>query len=83
VLTSLETTRRLLTVEESTLSLGWGAEIAARAAEAAVRSPGGYAIRRSAALDLPIANSKPLEDAILPSVEGIVNTALELCRSGR
>jgi 2-oxoisovalerate dehydrogenase E1 component len=74
---SLHSTRRLLTVEEASLSLGWGAEIAARAAE----NIPGLGIRRSAALDVPIANSKPLEDATLPSVEDIVNTALEVSRA--
>jgi pyruvate/2-oxoglutarate/acetoin dehydrogenase E1 component len=94
LLTSLESTRRLLTVEESTISLGWGAEIAARAAESGNDSPHGgasqsrhhgghYAIRRAAALDLPIANSRPLEDAILPSVESIVELALSMTVQGR
>jgi pyruvate/2-oxoglutarate/acetoin dehydrogenase E1 component len=78
LLTSLQSTRRLLTAEEGSLSLGWGAEIAARAAEANIPE---LRIRRAAALDLPIANSKPLEDASLPSVDGIVHAALELCRS--
>jgi hypothetical protein len=32
-------------------------------------------------LDLPIANSKPLEDSILPSVDDIVKAALDLCRA--
>jgi pyruvate/2-oxoglutarate/acetoin dehydrogenase E1 component len=82
VLESLQTTRRLLTVEEAALSLGWGAEIAVRVAERS-NDQNHYYIRRAAALDLPIANSKPLEDAILPSVDAIVKTALELCRSGR
>jgi len=71
---SLRRTRRLLTVEEGTLTLGWGAEIAARAAEN-VRDA---QIRRVAALDLPVANSKALEDAILPSQESILQAALTL-----
>jgi pyruvate dehydrogenase E1 component beta subunit len=79
LLTSLESTHRLLTVEESALSLGWGAEIAARAAERSNDSSR-YTIRRAAAMDLPIANSKALEDAILPSVDDIVSAALDLCR---
>jgi len=81
---SLQTTGRLITVEEASLSLGWGAEIAARAAEwNAGTRPHAASIRRVAALDLPIANSKPLEDAILPSVKDIVSGALALCRSER
>ncbi len=74
--TSVAKTRRLLTVEEGTLTLGWGAEIAARSSEQ-VRD---LRICRVAALDLPIANSKSLEDAILPSQETIQNAALELIR---
>lgn len=73
---SLQRTRRLLTVEEGTLSLGWGAEVAAQAAE---RLPG-IAIRRAAALDLPIGNSKPIEDSILPSQESIVQMVLDLVK---
>ncbi len=75
LLDSLGCTRRLLTIEEGGLTLGWGAEIAARAAEAGID---GLRIRRAAALDLPIANSRPLEDAILPSVGGIVQAALDI-----
>jgi pyruvate/2-oxoglutarate/acetoin dehydrogenase E1 component len=71
---SLHRTHRLLTVEEGTQSLGWGAEVAARAAE----TLNGLRVRRVAAQDLPIANAKNLEDAILPSVQDIVQSALSL-----
>jgi pyruvate/2-oxoglutarate/acetoin dehydrogenase E1 component len=71
---SLERTRKLLTVEEGTLALGWGAELAARAGE----TMNGLKIRRVAALDFPVANARVLEDAILPSQESIVQTALNL-----
>lgn len=71
---SLGRTGKLLTVEEGTLTLGWGAELAARAVE----RMNGLQIRRVAALDLPIANAKSLENLILPSVQGIVNAALSL-----
>lgn len=71
---SVAQTRRLLTVEEGTLTLGWGAEIAARVAEQVHDAK----IRRVAALDLPIANSKSLEDVILPSEQSILDSALEL-----
>lgn len=73
---SLRRTRRLLTVEEGALSLGWGAEVAARAAEVLP----GIAIRRAAALDLPIGNSKTIEDAILPSQANLVQLALDLIK---
>jgi pyruvate/2-oxoglutarate/acetoin dehydrogenase E1 component len=69
---SLERTRKLVTVEEGSLSLGWGAEVAAQSAE----RMDGFRIRRVAALDLPVANSKSLEEKILPSVEEIVRIAL-------
>jgi hypothetical protein len=39
---------------------------------------GGYKFRRVTARNLPIANSRILEDAILPSVSDIVRTALSL-----
>ncbi len=71
---SVARTRNLLTVEEGTRSLGWGAEVAARMVEAV----DGLKVRRVAARDLPIANAKSLEDAILPSVKDIVNAALGL-----
>jgi pyruvate/2-oxoglutarate/acetoin dehydrogenase E1 component len=71
---SLARTRRLLTIEEGTLTLGWGAEVAARSSEAVE----GLRVRRVAALDLPIANSRPLEEAILPSQETIIQAALSL-----
>ncbi len=71
---SLRRTRRLLTVEESTLTLGWGAEVAARAAQVV----GGLRVRRVAALDLPIANARPLEDRILPSTQNVIQAALAL-----
>jgi pyruvate/2-oxoglutarate/acetoin dehydrogenase E1 component len=71
---SLRQTRRLLTVEEGTLSLGWGAEVAARSAQAL----DGLKVRRVAALDLPIANAKSLEDTILPSVKDILQSAVSL-----
>jgi pyruvate/2-oxoglutarate/acetoin dehydrogenase E1 component len=73
---SLRRTKRLLTVEEGTLTLGWGAEVAASAAE----NLPGTKIRRAAALNLPIANSKTLEDEILPSQEKIIAMALELVK---
>ena len=75
LLNSLRRTHHLLTVEEGGLSLGWGAEIAARAAEAGIEA---LQVRRVAALDLPVANSKPLEEAILPSQETIRQAALDL-----
>ncbi len=73
---SVKRTGRLLTVEEGTLSLGWGAEVIARLTETGLP----VQARRAAALDLPIANAKSLEDDILPSQEKIAQAALELYR---
>ncbi|HTX90994.1 MAG TPA: transketolase C-terminal domain-containing protein [Anaerolineales bacterium] len=72
---SLCRTGRLLTVEEGTRTLGWGAEVSARAAEAGIPN---LRVARLAALDLPIANSRPLEDAILPGVDAIRQAMLDL-----
>ena len=80
LLESLSRTHRLLTVEEGGLTLGWGAEIAARVAE---KGEGFHhsSIRRVAARDLPIANSRVLEDSILPSIADIKSAAQELIDS--
>ncbi len=72
---SLRATRHLVTVEEGTHTLGWGAEVAARAAEMGVNR---LRVARVAGRDLPIPNSRPLEDAILPSVADIVAAAVEI-----
>jgi pyruvate/2-oxoglutarate/acetoin dehydrogenase E1 component len=74
---SLQSTRKLLTVEEGTESLGWGAEVITRVVECN-NDLSGYNFRRVTARNLPIANSKTLEDVILPSVKDIVHTALSL-----
>jgi pyruvate/2-oxoglutarate/acetoin dehydrogenase E1 component len=73
---SLAKTRKLLTVEEGSSSLGWGAELLAQVVE---KTEGIHA-RRIAAADLPIANAKSLQDAILPSTQGIVEAALILMK---
>jgi pyruvate/2-oxoglutarate/acetoin dehydrogenase E1 component len=73
---SLRRTHHLLTVEEGTLTLGWGAEVAAQAAGLVPN----LILQRVGALNLPIANSKTLEDVILPSPEGIIRTALQMLK---
>ena len=73
---SAKRTKHLLTVEEGTLTLGWGAEVAAQTAGLVSN----LKFRRAAALDLPIANAKTLEDAILPSLDKIVQMALEVLK---
>ena len=80
LLDSITHTHTLLTVEEGGMTLGWGAEIVARVAECGIPA---LTIKRVAAMDLPIATSKPLEDEVLPSVQGIVKAALELSERKR
>lgn len=73
---SLQRTRRLLTIEEGTFSLGWGAEQVARAAQ----QFGGQllAARRVAAAETSIPAARTLEEAALPSVEDIIAAAREM-----
>lgn len=73
---SLQHTQRLLTIEEGTYTLGWGAEILARAAQA---FPGRLkSVQRLAAADQPIPASVPLEEAVLPGIQDIVEAAQTL-----
>ncbi|MGH2582511.1 MAG: alpha-ketoacid dehydrogenase subunit beta [Anaerolineales bacterium] len=67
---SVQRTQRLLAIEEGTTSLGWGAEIAARAAH--VSHGALKALDRVAAKDTAIPASVPLEEAVLPSVDNIM-----------
>jgi len=76
VLASARRSGRLLTIEEGTFSLGWGAEILARSVEAL--GPGLRAARRMAALEVPVPASGILELQALPSVEHIVQTAKKM-----
>ena len=76
VVESARRTGRLLAVEEGSFSLGWGAEITARCAEAL-----GARLQKSsrlAALDLPVPASGPLEESVLPGVESIIARARSL-----
>jgi len=77
LLDRLHATQRLLTLEEGTLTLGWGAEVAARAAEGLA---GSLRVARVAARDLPIPASGPLESAVLPQVEDVMRAGLKLSR---
>ena len=76
LLTSLRRTGRLLTIEEGTLSQGWGSEVVARALEALGRQL--KVTRRLAAQETAIPASGPLEAATLPGVEDIVNLAQKM-----
>lgn len=78
IIASARRTGRLLTLEEGTLALGWGAEVVARVAEAL--GPSLRAVHRLAALDLPIPAAVPLEKRVLPQVEDILAAARRLVR---
>jgi pyruvate/2-oxoglutarate/acetoin dehydrogenase E1 component len=70
LLDSAGRTRRLVTVEEGSLDLGWGAEVLAQAAEAL---PGRLkAAQRIAAANTPIPSSPTLESAALPQIDNIM-----------
>jgi len=67
---SVDQTRRLVTVEEGSLTLGWGAEVITRVHESL---PGRrLTARRVAARDLPVPAAPTLENEILPQLEDIV-----------
>jgi len=76
IVSSVSRTNKALVVEEGTLTLGWGAEILARMSE--VLGSDLFAARRVAARDLPIPASGPLEEAVLPGVDDIITTALQM-----
>ena len=77
ILDSVRRTGRLVIVHEDSLTGGWGAEVAARAAEECfgdLVAP----VRRIAALDTPIPFAPVLEDAVLPSVDRIKTVVREM-----
>jgi pyruvate/2-oxoglutarate/acetoin dehydrogenase E1 component len=69
LLSSIRQTRRLVTVEEGGLTMGWGAEILALST--ARLGPALQSCHRVAAADLPIPASSPLEQAVLPDLSTI------------
>ncbi len=76
ILDSARRSRHLLAVEEGGLTMGWGAEVLARAAEQL--GPALGTSRRLAALDLPVPASGPLEQQVLPGVDQIVQMASQM-----
>ncbi len=64
----------LLTLEEGSNTLGWGAEIVARCSERF----GSLKSRRIASLDMPIPAAGTLESAVLPGVEDVMRAVLEM-----
>lgn len=76
ILASARRTRRLVTVEEGTLSLGWGAEVVAQAAQTLGSQL--QSVQRVGALDLPVPSSGVLEDAVLPNINSIIENCLKI-----
>jgi len=73
---SVRQTGRLLTIEEGTLSLGWGAEVLARASEAL--GPGLKSASRLAAKETVVPASPRLEAEVLPGVHDILQKVQEM-----
>ncbi|MFC1922766.1 alpha-ketoacid dehydrogenase subunit beta [Chloroflexota bacterium] len=76
IIKSVGLTHRLLVVEEGTYTMGWGAEIIARTVESL--GPELFAAARVAGKDVPIPASGPLEKAVLPDVEDIIQAVKKM-----
>ncbi len=77
VFDSVKRTNRVVITHEATLTAGFGAEIAARIADKAFEyldAP----IRRVAAFDAPVPMAPPLEQAMLPSAEKLLDTCRQV-----
>jgi pyruvate/2-oxoglutarate/acetoin dehydrogenase E1 component len=74
IISSARSTGSLMVVEEGNLTMGWGAEVVARVAEALDSQP--IRVKRLAAKDLPVPSSGPLEAQVLPDVDRIVQSAI-------
>lgn len=79
---SLARTGRLLVCEESTPIASWGSEVIARVCSECFERLRAAPIK-VAARDLPIANTRTLEDAILPQEHDIVSAARRMVHSTR
>jgi acetoin:2,6-dichlorophenolindophenol oxidoreductase subunit beta len=77
VFESVSKTGRLIIVEEDNLTGGWGAEVAARVADACLGYLDGP-IRRVAAPDTPVPFAPIMENFYVPSAERIVSVARDL-----
>jgi pyruvate/2-oxoglutarate/acetoin dehydrogenase E1 component len=76
IIDSARKTGALLVVEEGTLSMGWGAELLARVAEAIGSHP--INVKRLAAKEVPVPSSGTLEDQVLPGIEQIIQSAIQM-----
>lgn len=68
---------RMVVVEEGPRPWGWGAEVAARVTEVAFEALAAPVIRVAGA-DLPLANTRNIEDALLPKPSDVINALLEV-----
>jgi pyruvate/2-oxoglutarate/acetoin dehydrogenase E1 component len=75
---SVRKTGRLVIVHEDTLSGGWGAEIAARAADECLFSLEAP-IKRVATYDVPLPFAPIMEQAIVPTTERITSVIRSIC----
>lgn len=75
LLERLSNTKQCLTLEEGTHTLGWSAEVTTQAVESL---SSGVNARRLTALDMPVPAAGPLEEAVLPGVEDIVDMVLDM-----
>ena len=77
LLDSVSRTGRLVTVEENPRLCGWGAELASIVAEEAFWDLEGPIVRVTTP-HIPLPSADALEDAVLPSAEGIVDNVIRL-----
>lgn len=82
IINSVHKSGRLVVVEEGTLENGWGAEVAAKIQELSFKSLESP-ITRVAAKDLPIANTKSIENETLPQKDDIQKAILDVFNSAR
>jgi acetoin:2,6-dichlorophenolindophenol oxidoreductase subunit beta len=75
---AVQATGRLVTVEEGTQRLGWGAEIVSRAVE---RGSGRLRASRVAARNQPIPAAAGLESGVLPDETQIIEACLAMART--
>lgn len=75
---SVRKTGRLVIVHEDTLTGGWGAEIAARAADECLYSLEAP-VKRVASHDVPLPFAPILEQAVVPGIERISSVIRDVC----
>jgi 2-oxoisovalerate dehydrogenase E1 component beta subunit len=79
VIESVRKTNRIVVVNEAPRTCGFAGEVLATIAEDAFEHLDAPPVRISR-MDTPVPWAKPLESFVLPSVEGIAEAALKVCR---